>query len=93
MTEAEKRIKAYEDMCLRDRSAEDNQIAQVGALCEIARALNRLGDLYLTDLIFQNRIPPDHPEQLEPESADYRSPAAKAEKTFLRRVYSDARSK
>lgn len=89
MSEAEKRIDVIEDMAGRNEA--DNRIAEVFAICELARALNRLGDLYLTDLIFQNRIPPGT-EQLESESADYRPPTAKAARTFLRRVYNDARS-
>lgn len=90
MTEAEKRINVIEDLAARNKT--DNQLAEVVfSICEVARALNRLGDLYLTDLIFQNRIPPGT-EQLESESADYRPPAAKAARTFLRKVYNDARS-
>lgn len=89
MTEAEKRIEDIERRAGRNEA--DNREAEVCALCELARAVYRLGDLYLTDLIFQNRIP-SGAEQLEAEGPDYRPPIAKAAKTFLQRVYNDARS-
>ena len=86
MTEAENRIREIEKMAAGNEP--DNRLAEVHAICELARAVHRLGDLYLTDLIFQNRIPADG-EQLEVEGPDYRPPAAKAARTFLRRVYND----
>ena len=44
MTDAEQRIEKIEAHA--DLSDADNQMAQVLALCEIARQLARLGDLY-----------------------------------------------
>lgn len=83
MKQAENRINDIERKAGRDEV--DNRIAEVAALCEIARQLARLGDLYLTDLILHGALGEDTP-------TTGRSAARTASQTFLRREYDDARS-
>lgn len=84
MKQDERRINAIEHMASRNEV--DNRVAEVAALCELARAVHRLGDLYLTDLILHGA--------LGDENLPGRSGARRASQTFLRRAYeNDARSK
>ena len=85
MKQAESRINVIKD--LASRTEADNRLAEVLALCEIARQLTRLGDLYLTDLNLNG----DGDEIPDISRAE----ARKAARAFLRSAYdaNDVRSK
>lgn len=77
MKQDEHRINVIEDMAGRCRNEPDTRLAEVYALCEIARQLARLGDLYVTDLVLHGALDTDRSS----------GSAVTASRTFLRSAY------